>query len=221
MSKKNCVWGILSWSMICLAQPVMAGVGAADGEALQARVEVVLADPEATRAAAAAGRERGLVCAYCHGQDGNSPKPIVPHVAGQNPDYLVTQFHAYAEGTRQDYIMQGMLRDFSPDDVVNVTVFYATQTRQVAAASDLGQADRGGILYQGMCESCHEVGGRGGEGYPWIAAQSDQYLVRALERYRDAGTGRGKRNDPDMVAISSKLSDQNIQDLASYLANLQ
>ena len=105
--------------------------------------------------------------------------------------------------------------------VVNVTVFYAIQTRQVAAASDLGQADRGGILYQAMCESCHEEGGRGGEGYPWIAAQSDQYLVRALERYRDAGTGRGKRNDPDMVAVSSNLSDQNIRDMASYLANLK
>jgi len=45
-------------------------------------------------------------CANCHGEKGATSSPLVPHIAGQQADYLAKQmrlFRAAAQGTSGDY----------------------------------------------------------------------------------------------------------------------
>ncbi len=46
---------------------------------------------------------------------------------------------------------------------------------------------------------------------PFIAGQSPEYIVQALQQYR-----AGERNHPSMQGIAKSLSDQDMADLAAY-----
>lgn len=67
-----------------------------------------------------------------------------------------------------------------------------------------------------VCAGCH-----GPEGistnplWPNIAGQKEQYLVKALQEYRDS-----TRAEPSMSAMARMLSDREIEDLAAYYAAL-
>ena len=86
-----------------------------------------VSNPELKRQAMFAGEERALICAYCHGDDGNSLKPEVPNLAGQNPDYLLEQVGHFANGARKDFVMNSLASKFTEDDQVNLAIFYASQ----------------------------------------------------------------------------------------------
>ena len=194
--------------------PAKAELQPGDQPQLSSRVATVLADPAQKQAALIAGRDRAIVCAYCHGKDGNSIKRIVPSLAAQHPAYLVDQLIAYANGSREDFIMQGMMRDFSADDVVNISAFYSSQALKPIAATGKGDVGNGKRLFLERCQACHGADGAGGQRYPRVAGQSSEYLTRALQRYRDP---QGKRNDPTMSALAAALSDAEIADLSNWL----
>ena len=209
---------LLSLLVIPALVPAQAGTTPAlstqDSARLSARVDAVLADPAKTQPALLAGRERAIVCAYCHGKDGNSVKRIVPSLAAQHPGYLVDQLIAYASGSREDFIMQGMMRDLSADDVVNIAAFYSSQVLKPVRPGGKGNVDNGKRLYLARCQACHGAQGDGRQRYPRVAGQSSEYLTRALRHYKDP---KGKRNNPTMSALAAALSDAEIADLSSWL----
>ena len=80
-----------------------------------------------------------------------------------------------------------------------------------------GDIERGRVLAD-TCEGCHAV-----DSYtnvyptyhvPRIGGQSAEYLVEALTLYRD-----GDRSHGTMTAQAASYSDQDIQDIAAYLAS--
>jgi cytochrome c553 len=86
------------------------------------------------------------------------------------------------------------------------------------AAQAEGSAERGEALAY-TCLGCHGI-----EGYraaypsyrvPKLGGQKAAYLVAAVVGYRD-----GTRAHPTMTAQASSLSDQDIEDIAAYLATL-
>lgn len=88
-----------------------------------------------------------------------------------------------------------------------------------APAPAKGNAARGKELIY-TCKGCHGV-----VGYrnvyphyhvPRIAGQSEAYLVLALNGYRD-----GTRKHPTMQAQAQSFTEQDIADLAAYLASLK
>lgn len=91
-------------------------------------------------------------------------------------------------------------------------------TAPPAAAALTGDATRGkGLTY--TCRGCHGV-----EGYknaypsyhvPKLGGQSEVYLRNALLEYRGA-----KRKHPTMQAQAESFSEQDIADIAAYLASL-
>jgi cytochrome c553 len=71
-----------------------------------------------------------------------------------------------------------------------------------------------------LCAPCHGGDGRSGAlpEYPKIAGQNEKYLVNALKAYK---TGRRTGTYAAlMAATASTLSDQDIENLAAYLAGL-
>ena len=77
------------------------------------------ADPES-------GKEVSKQCVACHGEDGNSPTPNFPRLAGQHEDYLFHALQSYKTGTRKNAIMAGIIVNLSEADMKNVAAYFAT-----------------------------------------------------------------------------------------------
>lgn len=69
-----------------------------------------------------------------------------------------------------------------------------------------------------VCAACHGVDGNSSVGmWPKLAGQHEDYIIKELKEFRKGE--KGGRNDPSMVAMAQGLSDEDIQELASFYAN--
>lgn len=86
-----------------------------------------------------------------------------------------------------------------------------------SAYADGNKAEGRTLVY--TCAGCHGVPGytNAYPNYPVpkIAGQNEQYLVNALNGYKN-----GERTYPTMVAQADSLSEQNIKDIAAYLSSI-
>ena len=73
------------------------------------------------------GRKKSTPCAACHGQNGVSPSPEVPNLAGQYSDYLQTALTHYKNGKRKNPIMQAQVANLTPKDILDLSAYYAKQ----------------------------------------------------------------------------------------------
>lgn len=186
------------------------------------KLQEKIANPKQRRMAIFAGKDRALICGYCHGNDGNSIKPEVPNLAGQNPDYLLQQISHFASGERKDFVMNSLARKFTADDQINLAIFYASQTVKLVQV-DQAKAEQGKTLYQQQCQACHGSLGRGKTGYARLAGQKPAYIKMTLESFRDNLQGKPatkKRRSSIMEPVASRLTDTEIQYLAAYIASL-
>ena len=187
------------------------------------------------------GADKAAVCSACHGQDGNSPVPMYPKLAGQNEAYTSRQLALFKDGSRVDPIMVGFASVLSPQDMRDLGAYYATQKPMAGIADDSEIASgpnvgrkfyqvgeslyRGGDAERGIpaCLACHGPSGDGnpGSAYPALAGQHATYTALNLERFR-AGTawGEGASKNTVMVDVAKQLTDEEIQSLASYIEGL-
>lgn len=185
---------------------------------LEERLGGLMRDDAATQAAIKAGRKVTLFCANCHGEGGNSSKPDIPNLAGQNPAYLLEQVMKFADGRRRNDFMQGMIKAMSDEEKVNAVVYFSSQTVKPHASSNPALAGRGKELFFKTCQRCHGEQGRGNEKIPRIAGQQPDYLTLSLKRYRD---GTGERIDPLMAANTKNLTDADIDALVAHVSGMR
>ncbi|RMD71606.1 MAG: cytochrome c [Gammaproteobacteria bacterium] len=76
---------------------------------------------------AAAGKAKSVMCAGCHGPDGNSTNPMYPRLAGQHEQYLISAIKAYKEGTRNHPVMKPMAAGLSDQDIENLAAYFSSQ----------------------------------------------------------------------------------------------
>ena len=67
-------------------------------------------------------------CAACHGENGISPAPNWPNLAGQHKDYLVHSIKQYRSGEREDAVMAGLVVNLSDRDIADIAAYYAEQS---------------------------------------------------------------------------------------------
>lgn len=73
----------------------------------------------------AAGRKRAEVCMACHGENGRAVVPGVPHLAGQNRDYLAQALRDYRLAQeRHNPTMTEMAKPLSDADIDNIAGFF-------------------------------------------------------------------------------------------------
>ncbi|MDP1898148.1 MAG: c-type cytochrome, partial [Sulfurimicrobium sp.] len=185
---------------------------------LEERLGSVMRDASATQVAIKAGKKVTLFCANCHGEGGNSNKPEIPNLAGQNPAYLLEQVLKFTDGRRRNDFMQGMIKAMSDEEKVNAVMHFSSQTVKVHASSNPALAAHGKELFFKVCQRCHGEQGRGNEKIPRIAGQQAEYLTFSLKRYRD---GTGERADPQMAANTKNLSDADIDSLVAYVSGMR
>tara|TARA_Y100000588_G_scaffold338115_1_gene379950 strand:- start:102 stop:575 length:474 start_codon:yes stop_codon:yes gene_type:complete len=79
---------------------------------------------------AEAGKQKAMMCAGCHGIDGNSTNPRYPKLAGQHELYLVNALRAYQTGLRKHPSMKMLVAHLSDEDTEDLAAYYAGQTQQ-------------------------------------------------------------------------------------------
>ena len=63
-------------------------------------------------------------CQACHGADGVSRNPRIPHLAGQQPDYLVAQLQAFRGGTRKNDLMEAIAAQLSDAEMTALARYW-------------------------------------------------------------------------------------------------
>ncbi len=94
-----------------------------------------------------------------------------------------------------------------------VLAAYMIGTSQVVA-QDIAAGE---TLYQKSCRNCHGPTARGMASFPKLAGNDAEYLVMRMEQYR-AGEQVGP-NTALMRPQAANLSDEDIANIASYIAN--
>lgn len=168
------------------------------------------------------------VCAACHGRDGNSVDPDVPSLAGQGAPYLERQLIAF-KTQRRTGVMSGIAVGLSDEDMHAAVGWFAQQMarpnpdpRPDSAALRQGAAIyRHGIDTKNVpaCASCHAMNGSGlPPEFPRLAGQHTNYLEAQLRAFRS--DSRLSNPNAMMRDISGRLSDQEIDAVAQYIAGL-
>ena len=88
---------------------------------------LVITLPADARGDAERGKAKSQPCQACHGTDGNSESAAFPRLAGQHADYIAEALAQYADGRRQNAIMQGFATPLSKQDRMDLGAFYASQ----------------------------------------------------------------------------------------------
>lgn len=180
---------------------------------------------------AEAGAGKTATCVACHGEDGNGVgNPIWPKLAGQHSDYLMRQLELYRSGARDNAIMNGMAAALSDQDIADLSAYYASQTLDYGSA-DPARVSLARSLYKSgdasrdiaACAGCHGPNGLGIplSGFPRLGGQFDGYLAATLKAFRDGMVwGTEKNENKIMAMVAERLTDEEIEALASYLSGL-
>jgi len=157
-----------------------------------------------------AGKSAASACAGCHGEQGVSTNPANPSIAGQDAQYLATALQGYKDGTRSDETMKALASPLDEGAMKNIAAYYANQQPQPPkvqkplSVSELAQ----------RCDRCHGIDGNSTDPrLPALAAQRVDYLEKVLHAYQ-----KGTRKSSAMAAMSSTLTDADIENLAAYYA---
>ena len=177
-------------------------------------------------------------CMSCHGDTAMGNDSMgTPRLANQGYTYLVKELDDFASNKRTDMtlgVMNGIAKGLTEQDKRNLAYYLHSLNvkPELSNFDDVKASGKAvGVPYKGQiiadygmeskgvsaCQTCHQYNGRGAAPvYPMIGQQKYVYLVNQLTHWRDGS----RANDPmgQMRAIAKNLSDEDIQNVATYLA---
>lgn len=175
-----------------------------------------------SQAAVAEGdRERGETLAYtclgCHGIEGYRnayPSYRVPKLGGQKASYIVAAVQGYRDGLREHPTMQAQAASLTDQDVEDIASYIASIGNETVEAGGTDGAD---LEQASTCVACHGQNGISVSPiWPSLAGQHEEYLVEAMNQYRD-----GTRKEAVMSQMAVPLTDADVELLARYYAGLE
>jgi cytochrome c553 len=172
-------------------------------------------------AAAQTVKERLPICFACHGENGQSQTSDTPSLGGQQAFYVTVQLLMFRERLRVTDPMNDMAKGLSDDDLrAFADVISKLPPPQPAAdAADAARIERArALVEQNRCNFCHTPSLAGQDNAPRIAAQREDYLVKALRGYKD-NSRHGY--DASMADVIAPITDEQILDLAYYIARFR
>ncbi len=161
-----------------------------------------------------AGKTRASACQGCHGINGKSQSGHYPNLAGQRALYLENQLKAFQSGKRINPMMQSMAANLSKQEIKNISAYFASLPLEKEKNSPV-VVDVIGKSKTAMCLGCHGSTARGLSSFPRLAGQQPAYLKKQLLNFKN----RTRKGGP-MNSIASSLSEQDIDEISTYLGNL-
>jgi cytochrome c553 len=183
---------------------------------------------ESSQAQVEAGRKKAEYCSGCHGADGNSELTDYPILAGQTARYSYLQLKDYKSGRRTDDMMNAVAARLEKQDMLDLAAYYAAQRPKrpriqagessVPFKPDPARVDAGKKKSaEVLCPMCHLGEFAGQNEVPRAAGQHPEYSVKRLKAFK---TGTRTNDAGTMSSVAKTLSDEDIENLAHYLASL-
>lgn len=172
-------------------------------------------------ASAASLEERLAPCLACHGKKGQSEIPEVPSLGAQPAFYITIQLFMFREKLRVVELMNEVTKGLSDDELRSMADFISKlpPPQPVGPPADPARMERArALIEQHRCNFCHNRDYAGAENVPRLAGQREDYLVKTLREYK-SNTRRGY--DASMADVLYPISDEQILDLAYFLAHLR
>lgn len=178
---------------------------------------LLIAQPALAEGDPESGTEIGYTCLGCHGIEGYRnmyPSYRVPKLGGQKAAYLVVALTGYRNGTREHPTMVAQAQSLSDQEIEDVAAYLATLGAETVEA---GGGEAPAFDKAATCAACHGQNGIGASPvWPTLAGQHEDYIVHALNQYRD-----GTRKDPVMAPMAAPLTDADVKQLAAYFSGLK
>jgi cytochrome c553 len=157
-------------------------------------------------------------CASCHGADGISEAPTVPHLAGQRSAYLFIELKAYQSEARGENPMNSQVKFLSDDALFKVSAYFASldppQAEVINAAKAAADPVQAGKTAAAVCAGCHgESGVSTTPGMPSLAGLDPKYTVSALNAYKS-----GQRASDLMKSMLVNVTGPDMENIALYYA---
>ena len=164
--------------------------------------------------------EKLATCLACHGEKGISETSEVPSLAGMPADFTLIQLFLFRQGTRKVEIMNDLAKDMTDDDLRKFSDYFAKlpPPKATEAADPAVTARAQAVIAKNHCASCHNPDFSGREQMPRLAAQREDYLLKALRDYK---TAKRPGYDATMDEVIRPVTDADIVDLSHYLARLK
>jgi cytochrome c553 len=158
-------------------------------------------------------------CAGCHGANGVSVTPGIPHLAGQRPAYLYIELKAYQSGNRGDSTMANIAKILNDETLVKVAAYFAGLDPAPALTSPAGPpkldaVQAGKAVAAAACAGCH-----GNEGVslipaiPSLVGLDPKYLADAMKAYKS-----GQRKNDTMKAMLAPVGEPAMNNIALFYA---
>jgi cytochrome c553 len=165
-------------------------------------------------------------CTWCHGT-GAQGYTVAPRLAGQRPQYIMSQIRSFREHTRDNLFskqyMWGAVAHLNPQMARDLANYFATIPPKPANDGDGALAPRGRTIYlEGIpeanivsCYACHGPNAEGVRDIPRLGGLAYFYLKGRLEQW-----GQGYHSTPGspMPMVATHLGPDEVEALASYLS---
>ena len=190
--------------------------------------KAVKADPAKGEAIYANGdASRNIpACVSCHGAAGNSTIVQNPKLAAQHEAYIAKQLIDFKGPQRNNPIMSSIAKALTDAEVKNIAAYLNAQAQKPGAAKNKDTVEIGKKIYRGgiaeknvpACAGCHSPNGAGIPAqFARIGGQHQDYTVVQLTSFRSGA----RKNSPQMTSVAKRLSDDEIQAVADYVAGLK
>jgi cytochrome c553 len=168
-------------------------------------------------------------CARCHRGDAQPRSALVPRLAGQSQAYVERALRDFASGMRQSGIMTPIAVALDNAAIVALSDYYARAPTSAPSALPEGlnanQIARGKqIATQGVADSgvppclvCH--GDNRAPSFPKLDGQYAPYIVGQIELWK-RGLRKKSGYGAIMWTIASRLTDEQVRDVAAYFASV-
>jgi cytochrome c553 len=162
---------------------------------------------------------KATACLACHGENGNSSMPNTPSLAGQNARYLYLQLRDFQEGRRDNAMMSAMTAGLRKADMQELAKYFSEQKLTNKRFNADPEKVKKGIAKanETLCAMCHLGEFKGQNEIPKVAGQNFDYVVKTLKDFK----AKDRNNDAgNMTSVASTLSEEDIDNLAHYIASL-
>ena len=165
-------------------------------------------------------------CTWCHGT-GAQGYTVAPRLAGQRPQYIMSQIRSFHEHTRDNpfskQYMWGAVAALSPYTARDLAAYFASIPPKPANDGNSSLASRGRTIYlDGIpeanivsCYACHGPNAEGIRDIPRLGGLAYFYIKARLEQW-----GQGYHSTPGspMPMVATHLGPEEVEALASYLS---
>jgi cytochrome c553 len=165
--------------------------------------------------------DRTPTCLSCHGEDGQSNNTETPSLGAEPAAYVLIQLYLFREKQRRVEPMTQAAQGLSDDDLRQLSEVIARlpAPKPPAEPLDAARIERAWPLARKHhCIFCHNSDFSGHDNVPRLAAQREDYLLKALREYK-ANTRPGY--DASMAEVVQPLNDAELVELAYLIAHAQ